>query len=85
MPLTYRRSDATFVLSLAQSRKGFISICERGYGNAEDITGRPRLDFELFPIWESVLHNRQVMAAARELGCSDFYIHVKLMESRLKT
>ena len=40
--------------------------------------GRPRLDLELPAILEAVRHHRQVMAAARELGCSDAYIHVRL-------
>ncbi len=42
------------------------------------LRGRPKLDLELPAILEAVRHHRQVMAAARELGCSDAYIHVRL-------
>ena len=41
------------------------------------LRGRPRLDLELPAILEAVRRHRQVMAAARELGCSDAYIHVR--------
>ena len=41
------------------------------------LRGRPRLDLELLAILEAVHRHRQVMAAARELGCSDAYIHVR--------
>ncbi len=37
--------------------------------------GRPRLNLDLEQILEAVRRNRQVVAAARELGCSDAYIH----------
>ena len=42
------------------------------------LRGRPRLDLDLSRILEAVRRHRQVMAAARELGCSDAYIHVRL-------
>jgi len=42
------------------------------------LRGRPRLDLDLLAILEAVRRHRQVMAAARELGCSDAYIHVRL-------
>jgi len=42
------------------------------------LRGRPRLDLDLLAILEAVRRRRQVMAAARELGCSDAYIHVRL-------
>ncbi len=45
--------------------------------------GRPRLDLELPAILEAVRHHRQVMAAARELGCSDAYINVRLKKVEL--
>ena len=41
------------------------------------LRGRPRLDLDLLAILVAVRHHRQVMAAARELGCSDAYIHVR--------
>lgn len=47
------------------------------------LRGRPRLDLDLRTILEAVRHHRQVMAAARELGCSDAYIHVRLKRVRL--
>ena len=40
------------------------------------LRGRPRLNLELVQILEAVRRHRQVVAAARELGCSDAYIHV---------
>ena len=42
------------------------------------LRGRPRLDLDLLAIFEAVRRHRQVMAAARDLGCSDAYIHVRL-------
>ena len=42
------------------------------------LRGRPRLDLDLRAILEAVRRHRQVLAAARELGCSDAYIHVRL-------
>ncbi len=42
------------------------------------LRGRPRLDLDLLAILEAVRRHRQVMGAARELGCSDAYIHVRL-------
>ena len=42
------------------------------------LRGRPRLDLDLMAILEAVRLHRQVMAAARDLGCSDAYIHVRL-------
>ena len=45
--------------------------------------GRPRLNLEFELILEAVQRNRQVVAAARELGCSDAYIHVRLKAAGL--
>ena len=42
------------------------------------LRGRPRLELDLLVILEAVRLHRQVMAAARGLGCSDAYIHVRL-------
>ncbi len=42
------------------------------------LRGRPRLDLDLQAILEAVRRHRQVVAAARDLGCSDAYIHVRL-------
>ncbi len=42
--------------------------------NAE---AQPRLNIETSPIIESVRRHGQMMAAARELGCSDAYTHVR--------
>jgi AraC-like DNA-binding protein len=39
--------------------------------------GRPRLDLQLVDILESVRRHGKVTRAARELGCSDSYIHVR--------
>ena len=43
--------------------------------------GRPRLIVELEDILKAVRHHRQVVGAARQLGCSPAYIHVRLKES----
>ena len=40
--------------------------------------GRPMLDIEFSQILEAVRPHKQVVAAARELGCSDSHVHVKL-------
>ena len=42
------------------------------------LRGRPKLDIDLLAILEAVRRHRQVVAAARELVCSDAYIHVRL-------
>ena len=42
------------------------------------LRGRPSLKLELKQILEAVHRHRQVLAAAREFGCSDAYIHVRL-------
>ncbi len=44
------------------------------------LRGRPRLDLDLRAILEAVRRHRQVVAAARDLGCSDAYIHVRLKQ-----
>ena len=44
------------------------------------LRGRPRLNLGLREILESVRRHRQVVAAARELRCSDAYIHVRFKE-----
>ena len=49
----------------------------------ETLRGRPRLNLGLEQILETVRRHQQVVAAARELGCSDAYIHVKLKEAGL--
>ena len=45
--------------------------------------GRPRLNLELDRILKAVREHRQVVAAARELGCSDAYIHVRFRRAGL--
>ena len=45
--------------------------------------GRPRLYIELPQILEAVRRQGQVLAAARELGCSDAYIHVRFQQIHL--
>ena len=47
------------------------------------LRGRPRLDLDLMAILEAVRRHCQVMAAARDLGCSDAYIHVRLKKDGL--
>jgi len=40
--------------------------------------GRPSLNLDLAQILKEVRNYGQVVAAARELGCSDAYIHVRM-------
>ena len=47
------------------------------------LRGRPRLDLDISVILEAVRRHRQVVAAARELGCSDAYIHVRFKHEGL--
>ena len=47
------------------------------------LRGRPRLAINLRRILEAVRRHGQVVAAARELGCSDAYIHVRLRQMDL--
>ncbi len=42
------------------------------------LPGRPSLDLDLTQILEAIRHHGQVVSAARELGCSDAYIHVRM-------
>jgi len=49
----------------------------------QTLRGRPRLNVPLEQIVESIYRHRKVIAAARELGCSDAYIHVRLKETGL--
>ena len=49
----------------------------------ETLRGRPRLNLELSQILEAIRRRRQVVAAARELDCSDAYIHVRLKRAGL--
>ncbi len=47
------------------------------------LRGRPRLNLELAHILEAVRRHGQVVAAGRELRCSDAYIHVRLKQAGL--
>ena len=42
------------------------------------LRGRPRLDLNLTVILEAVRRHGQVLAAGRDLSCSDAYVHVRL-------
>ena len=44
----------------------------------KSVRGRPSLDLSLQQIMEAVRQHRQVMGAARVLGCSPSYIHKRL-------
>ena len=50
---------------------------------SETLRGRPKLLIELTEIIEAVKRHRQVVAAARELNCSDGYIHQQLKKRGL--
>ena len=47
------------------------------------LRGRPPLNIPLREILEVVRRHQNVMAAARELGCSDAYIHVRFKKAGL--
>ena len=47
------------------------------------LRGRPPLNLGLMQILIAVRHHGQIVAAARELGCSDAYIHVRLKRAGL--
>ena len=47
------------------------------------LRGRPTLDLDLARILEVVRYHGQVMAAARDLCCSDAYIHVRMKRAGL--
>ena len=47
------------------------------------LRGRPPLNLGLRQILEAVQRHGQVVAAAREIGCSDAYIHVRLKRAGL--
>ena len=47
------------------------------------LRGRPRLDIMFEDIIDAVQRHGQVVAAARELGCSDAYIHQRFKENGL--
>ncbi len=44
------------------------------------LRGRPRLDIPLVDILLEIRREGRVLRAARQLGCSDAYVHVKLKE-----
>ena len=43
-----------------------------------NLRGRPSLNLDLAQILKAVRHHGQVVSAARELSCSDAYIHVRM-------
>ena len=45
--------------------------------------GRPSLNLDLVQILKEVRSYGRVIAAARELGCSDAYIHVRMKRAGL--
>ena len=47
------------------------------------LRGRPRLNLGLEDILKAVRKHGQVVAAARELRCSDAYIHVRFKQAGL--
>lgn len=47
------------------------------------LRGRPRLRLELRQILEAIKRHGYVLRAARELGCSDAYIHLRLKAAGL--
>ena len=46
------------------------------------LRGRPPQDLELQDIVRAVMRHRQLVAAARQLGCSSAYLHARLKEGR---
>ncbi len=52
-------------------------------GMKRTLRGRPSLDLDLAQLLRAVRQHGQVMAAARELGCSDAYIHVRMKQAGL--
>ena len=55
----------------------------RSEGKKKTLRGRPRLNIALNQILEAVHRHRQVVGAARELGCSQAYIHARMKEAGL--
>ena len=49
----------------------------------QTLRGRPRLNLDMRRIVMAVRQHRQIMGAARQLGCSDSYVHVRFKEARL--
>ena len=49
----------------------------------KSLRGRPKLAITLSQILEAVRRRGQVVAAARELGCSDAYVHMRLKRAGL--
>ncbi len=47
------------------------------------LRGRPSLNLDLAHILKAVRDHGQIVAAARELGCSDAYIHVRMKQAGL--
>lgn len=44
------------------------------------LRGQPRLNIALNQILETVQRHRQIVSAARELGCSQAYVHARMNE-----
>ena len=47
-------------------------------GMKTTLRGRPRLNIEMARILEAVYRQGQIVAAGRELGCSQGYVHARL-------
>ena len=55
----------------------------RSMGKNKTMRGRPRLNITLNQILEAVHRHGQIVGAARELGCSQAYVHARMKEAGL--
>ena len=60
-----------------------FEIIRRVEGMKKTLRGRPSLNIPLERIIEAVRRHGQVVAAARELDCSDGYIHKRFKQAGL--
>lgn len=52
-------------------------------GMKKQLRGRPRLPLTMRQVLEAVHRHGQIVAAAREIKCSDAYIHMRLKRAGL--
>ena len=75
--------DARPIVPLPETARGVLSVRAAEVGVHKNLRGRPRLKISLDAIVAAVRHRGEVLAAARELGCSDAYIHVRFKAAGL--
>ena len=83
MPSLWIESAIADVLHRRGRYSHFIRICKTASDMNSTLRGRPALNLKLSDILSCVRRHGKVLTAARELHCSDSYIHVRLKRAGL--